>query len=597
MATNNNFSLRCWLADQFAELYLGEIELACDQIGVLCDDVARLFPVEDQQTLQALLDVLTINSIDRRYVAIELHEGGDGHTQDSHGRWADDNYDGPPDLNPRAGVRITAQGYYGGIQPFEDKGYSKTELRPEWESKRKTPVDTDYIVAMREHNASMPSTFSIPDDAPVWYGGKVMTRAEMRNAIAEDLVSGKHEGRNFEGFDKQKVIDIYMGPPAAGKSSIVERIGGKRLVVDSDRIKELIPEYDRGRNANGVHEESSAINDLVLHKALNKGIAIAMPIVGSNPHNVVSIAKAAKNKGYKVNLHLVDASTDITIKRTVDRLHKTGRFVDPVYITTKVQNNPKNTFKALHNDKSLFDSARAWSTNPRTESPSGFPPVEISARSLAEMESGHSTLGMGRRTFGSIGDAHRALRTTRLHYNVLVIENDDWCAQIRLGTSCDDVVGDALAVAENTRAIMAAKIADAVGIDVPNRLFLQLSEFETALNTVKQASGLALDSKCAILWDAIVKLEPLATAFDLWEEPQAAKQYKCAVAQLRKQLAETKIQRAAELLEFFKSMSVDWLLHNYSYDQVVDMVRFVASLNMPVTDQQWISHYEQIHAV
>lgn len=285
----------------------------------------------------------------------------------------------PGYLDPSRGVQMSAQGYLGGYPPFTGSGLSNEHLSPENAHLRQTPVDTDLIVALRAYNANIPSTYSIPDDAEVFYGGKVMSRAEMRSTIAKEMLD--------QPYAREKVIDIYMGPPAAGKSGAVAKHSGKdALEVDSDIIKTKIPEFNGGKNANGVHEESSAINDMVLHGALARGAKIALPIVGKSEGFVRQHINTAKEYGYTVNVHMVHAPASSIGPRMRERISNTGRFVDPKYYYDSVQDKPLDVFRRIRNDPAISRTS-AWDTTT-------FPAKERAAATFAELEPG--TDGSGR---------------------------------------------------------------------------------------------------------------------------------------------------------------------------------------------------------
>ena len=292
----------------------------------------------------------------------------------------------PAHLDPVGGIRISAAtGYLGGVPPFNDKKYSNRKLSPENEHLRESEVDTDRIVALRAYNRSLPETISIPDDAEVWYEGKVMTRAQMRDRIVDQFVEGAFDPG---GFTYAREIDIFMGPPAAGKSTAIANKAGKGVFeIDSDRVKTHIPEFNEGKNANGVHEESAELNTRILNRALSRGIKIALPVVGKNEGSVRGYIEQAQSHGYKVNLHMVWAPQEIITQRLRTRLTSTGRFVDPTYFLGPkgqpekgVRDKPLEVFRRLRNDPRV-QSTSAWNTSFK-------PAKEVPAATFAEVGQG-----------------------------------------------------------------------------------------------------------------------------------------------------------------------------------------------------------------
>lgn len=100
-----------------------------------------------------------------------------------------------------------------------------------------------------------------------------------------------------------------MGPPAAGKSSVAEPIA-KRLkarVLDSDEAKKMLPGFDGGKNAGGVHRESSWINeDVMLPRTLDAGESFVWPTVGRKLESLRETLEMLAEEGYRVQLVIND---------------------------------------------------------------------------------------------------------------------------------------------------------------------------------------------------------------------------------------------------------------------------------------------------
>lgn len=201
----------------------------------------------------------------------------------------------------------------------------------------KTILDTPEIVKVRSEQAGQVSTHLI----------NTPERVAIRSSLADKLYGNG-------AIKKDKIADIVIGPPASGKSSVfVSHLKNKNgaLEIDSDIVKEWLPEFNKGRYAGVVHQESSDITDKVLLKAIQNNDNVVLPLVGKNSDRVEELARILKEQGYKVNLYLNELSPEKAAQRAVTRFNETGRFVDPLYIIDGVGNKPVQTFQKLKNNK------------------------------------------------------------------------------------------------------------------------------------------------------------------------------------------------------------------------------------------------------
>ena len=79
-------------------------------------------------------------------------------------------------------------------------------------------------------------------------------------------------------------------------------------VIDSDMAKELLPEYDSGKGASNVHDESSMIRDALMDYATEDGDNLVWATVGANQVALEDQIEMFKQEGYSVYLHLVDVN-------------------------------------------------------------------------------------------------------------------------------------------------------------------------------------------------------------------------------------------------------------------------------------------------
>jgi predicted ABC-type ATPase len=206
-------------------------------------------------------------------------------------------------------------------------------------------------------------------------------RLELHNKIADDIYKeGAWTGKSATGEDvfggkvKQgKRLDLVIGPPASGKSEVLVNPLSKKfqsLVIDSDRVKVKLPEYDGGKGAKVVHRESNDILEgNLLIRAMKNGDNIVLPTVGAKMDKLQIIIDKAKANGYDVHLSLNQVSPEIALQRAKIRAKATGREIPTSYITTEVGNKPFENYNALRTDKRIssftgFNNEVPKGTNP-----------------------------------------------------------------------------------------------------------------------------------------------------------------------------------------------------------------------------------------
>lgn len=254
---------------------------------------------------------------------------------------------------------------------------------PELAAQMLTPLDDAEIIARRgQLTDPREGTVTITDETPVpeldpelaeiLYGNAGqpagLTRGQFREDIANVLYG---DGAPV----KERQAYLIIGPTAAGKSTIadpmVERFGA--LLVDSDEAKALLPEFEGGRVANQVHEESSDIIDYRLMKmAVESGSNIVLPMIGKRAEKLRILRQQLADQGYTVHLVLNDLDAAEATRRAINRFHETGRFIDPHYIYNLVADKPREVFNAV---KTEFDS-HEWRVN---DTPFGEPPRLVEA--------------------------------------------------------------------------------------------------------------------------------------------------------------------------------------------------------------------------
>jgi adenylate kinase family enzyme len=146
----------------------------------------------------------------------------------------------------------------------------------------------------------------------------------------------------------EKKAVIFLGPPAAGKSTQANLIARKlgAAIIDSDDAKKALPEFQGGIGAAAVHEESSALAELVEQLIIDEGSNIVIPKVGGNQASIVKVIDRLKAKGYTVTLASMDVTPQNALTRMLKRFVKTGRLISPEYVRS-IGTKPNATYASL----------------------------------------------------------------------------------------------------------------------------------------------------------------------------------------------------------------------------------------------------------
>ena len=226
-----------------------------------------------------------------------------------------------------------------------------------------TEFDTPEVLAAREENAARPSTHLI----------QTAERKRMRDHVVDEVYGTGALNRERRAF-------IVLGPPASGKSKLFAEPLAHRhgaIVIDADIVKEFLPEYENGRLASVVHQESSDVADRVMARSAGRGENLVLPLIGKNPQRIVDLAIALKSADYSIDVVLNEVPIAIAAQRTVHRFELTGRFVDPEYVL-QIGEKPIATYARLKKE-GLVDHYAHYS-NDVSE---GSPPILIESGSKA----------------------------------------------------------------------------------------------------------------------------------------------------------------------------------------------------------------------
>jgi GNAT superfamily N-acetyltransferase len=181
-------------------------------------------------------------------------------------------------------------------------------------------------------------TYNLPDGSTT----------DIEGAIKYLIEEGdKAAGPGGPRYDKESIF--LIGPPAAGKSTLAERLAANGYhVVDSDEAKKIIPGYDNGFGAARVHEESSAISKIWHAQVAKTGRNILSQTTSFSSKSASMKIEAMNEAGYKTDVIGMEISTDEAVRRMASRAIRTGRSV-PAELMRAAPVATLNTYMAVKN--------------------------------------------------------------------------------------------------------------------------------------------------------------------------------------------------------------------------------------------------------
>ena len=119
------------------------------------------------------------------------------------------------------------------------------------------------------------------------------------------------------------------------------------IYINSDDIKEMLPEYE-GWNAGLLHEEASDIVEDLDARAHRFGLNVIHDATLKTEKNVRKLHEKYIEAGYEVSGYYMFASPLTAATRAIKRFDRTGRFVPPQYSLSSLTNEA--TFDSLKNE-------------------------------------------------------------------------------------------------------------------------------------------------------------------------------------------------------------------------------------------------------
>ena len=162
-------------------------------------------------------------------------------------------------------------------------------------------------------------------------------RKEIHKKIARDLLSGKKRSKN-------PTFILLGGRGGSGKSQFKNEVYNEKdfVVLDADKIKEMLPEY-KGWNAAHLHEESADILESVLSEARRRGLNVVLDATMNGLESTQRRLNMFKDDGYRTEMHYMFLPRQKAARRAITRFvdRPNGRYV-PINTILGMKNNEEN---------------------------------------------------------------------------------------------------------------------------------------------------------------------------------------------------------------------------------------------------------------
>ena len=224
------------------------------------------------------------------------------------------------------------------------------------------------------------------------YGDTSLIDTPERKQLREDILERYLEKGSARKNSNQKYVYdgelkkeyqcvLVLGLPASGKSTkkadpLSEELGA--FILDSDEIKEMIPEFQEshGAAADAVHQESKYILQRVIDAFTTgdmQGYNVVIPTVGGSLDTLRRrFIFPFEEAGYSVKVTFMDAELNESLARAVRRGLKTGRIISS-YVIVEYGNKPEEVYETLLTMTNYRGEPYAYETVPEEEEEEELP--------------------------------------------------------------------------------------------------------------------------------------------------------------------------------------------------------------------------------
>jgi hypothetical protein len=247
------------------------------------------------------------------------------------------------------------------VDPAAPQPGSRAELRELAKAGASREVLDNHpaVVAALDELQARPETHKMAGyGSEAWYNDRVYTiEGEAIKGTDEALRHWEQQAEELawvesnlppEAVARDRQLTIILGPPAAGKSTIANKIAiaSRAAILDSDEIKKALPEFDGGVGANAVHEESGDLANMLSENMRLRGTNIILPKVGDKLSSIQKQIDLYRGSGYTVRIVNMAVSPENAYQRMIGRFAATGRIIPPSYVDY-VGAKPSETYRRL----------------------------------------------------------------------------------------------------------------------------------------------------------------------------------------------------------------------------------------------------------
>ncbi|MBR5336496.1 MAG: zeta toxin family protein [Lachnospiraceae bacterium] len=209
-------------------------------------------------------------------------------------------------------------------------------------------------------------------------------REKLRSEILEKFLSNgsaRLDHKTADGYLEYKYdgplkyeykAEIVMGLPASGKSSMVADPDSEKYSafnLDSDIIKEMLPEYKESRGAatGSIHQEGREMLNMAVKEFTEgkmKGCNVIIQTIGHNLDELQArYIKPFEDAGYNVKIIFAEAKLNESLARAVMRGLRTGRIIKSSAIIGYGY-NPEKVYNTLAPMKNAKGETYGYDTTP-----------------------------------------------------------------------------------------------------------------------------------------------------------------------------------------------------------------------------------------
>jgi hypothetical protein len=213
-----------------------------------------------------------------------------------------------------------------------------------------------------------------------WVGG----RPALHGRLVDEALRRGGLDPTGDARDAVPQAVFLLGLPGAGKSSMLRPVAGELLrrvteashvVVDTDIVRGLFPEYADGLGSEVVQPETSFVaNRLLLDEAYRLRVNVILDKVG-DPDDTVAELRYLVRSGWSVWCLCARIDVERASARTRSRALESGRYVPPDLIRA-IGERPIRAYEAVRESDVPVSGCALLDT----DVPPGRPPIVLDAR-------------------------------------------------------------------------------------------------------------------------------------------------------------------------------------------------------------------------